>query len=248
MALIKCKECGHMISDKASECPNCGCPTENAGTYKEKWLEDNPKKNRWWVWAFIAVLLCLIGASIYYALNNSSEKGDEAVVKDKAIEFKDSVSVAEKVVVNKKEEENNIISAGLSLNTFTKKRKENGKSIQSSLGNEVIAANLRKLGFKLVNKVKETRLDYTGEEHYDVTIETYSKTVNGRVTTVKLDEDFSDIHFPGLDDVDEFKKTVRAGGLRETKDGFEDNEDIYYDGTNVSVKGTNVILQYKWEP
>lgn len=28
MALIKCKECGHEISDKASMCPNCGCPLE----------------------------------------------------------------------------------------------------------------------------------------------------------------------------------------------------------------------------
>ena len=28
MALIKCKECGHEVSDKASACPNCGCPIE----------------------------------------------------------------------------------------------------------------------------------------------------------------------------------------------------------------------------
>ena len=28
MALIKCKECGHEISDKASACPHCGCPIE----------------------------------------------------------------------------------------------------------------------------------------------------------------------------------------------------------------------------
>lgn len=28
MALFKCKECGHDISDKASVCPNCGCPIE----------------------------------------------------------------------------------------------------------------------------------------------------------------------------------------------------------------------------
>ena len=27
MALIKCNECGHMISDKATKCPKCGCPT-----------------------------------------------------------------------------------------------------------------------------------------------------------------------------------------------------------------------------
>ena len=28
MALIKCKECGKEISDKAEMCPNCGCPIE----------------------------------------------------------------------------------------------------------------------------------------------------------------------------------------------------------------------------
>ena len=26
MALLKCKECGREISDKAINCPNCGCP------------------------------------------------------------------------------------------------------------------------------------------------------------------------------------------------------------------------------
>ena len=28
MALIKCTECGQMVSDKAANCPNCGCPVE----------------------------------------------------------------------------------------------------------------------------------------------------------------------------------------------------------------------------
>ena len=28
MALIKCSECGHMISDRASTCPQCGAPVE----------------------------------------------------------------------------------------------------------------------------------------------------------------------------------------------------------------------------
>ena len=28
MALIKCEECGKQVSDKASACPNCGCPIE----------------------------------------------------------------------------------------------------------------------------------------------------------------------------------------------------------------------------
>ncbi len=26
MALIKCEECGKEVSDKATSCPNCGCP------------------------------------------------------------------------------------------------------------------------------------------------------------------------------------------------------------------------------
>lgn len=39
MALIKCLECGKEISDKASACPNCGCPIESIsseGTVKIK--------------------------------------------------------------------------------------------------------------------------------------------------------------------------------------------------------------------
>lgn len=28
MALIKCPECGNQVSDKASACPNCGCPLD----------------------------------------------------------------------------------------------------------------------------------------------------------------------------------------------------------------------------
>lgn len=26
MALVKCQECGKEVSDKAANCPNCGCP------------------------------------------------------------------------------------------------------------------------------------------------------------------------------------------------------------------------------
>lgn len=28
MAIVKCKECGHDVSDKAAKCPNCGAPVE----------------------------------------------------------------------------------------------------------------------------------------------------------------------------------------------------------------------------
>lgn len=35
MALIKCKECGKEISDKAKVCPNCGAPLEKGEFHKE---------------------------------------------------------------------------------------------------------------------------------------------------------------------------------------------------------------------
>lgn len=44
MALIKCYECGHLVSDKAQACPQCGAPvvsgqgTEQQGDY---WSDDN---------------------------------------------------------------------------------------------------------------------------------------------------------------------------------------------------------------
>lgn len=35
MALIKCKECEHSISDKAHSCPQCGCPIEKNGIIRK---------------------------------------------------------------------------------------------------------------------------------------------------------------------------------------------------------------------
>lgn len=42
MALIKCSECGHEISDKANACPNCGCPIEKGLVCKECGAELSP--------------------------------------------------------------------------------------------------------------------------------------------------------------------------------------------------------------
>lgn len=54
MALIKCKECGKEISDKASACPNCGCPTK-----EKKHGNGNFGVN---FWLIICIMTCtLIG-------------------------------------------------------------------------------------------------------------------------------------------------------------------------------------------
>ena len=42
MALIKCTECGNMVSDKADRCPHCGCPVSIILGESEKAAEKPP--------------------------------------------------------------------------------------------------------------------------------------------------------------------------------------------------------------
>lgn len=41
MALIKCKECGKEVSDKADKCPNCGCPVSYSVKNREQEINHN---------------------------------------------------------------------------------------------------------------------------------------------------------------------------------------------------------------
>ena len=46
MALIKCKECGKEISDKATACPHCGCPVQTADGAKVEMQEESTVKGK----------------------------------------------------------------------------------------------------------------------------------------------------------------------------------------------------------
>lgn len=96
MALIICPECGKEYSDKASQCPNCGCPTslvaENAtsdaqieGTavsygendsaiYQE--AQENPRKKNKGAIIIIAiiVILAIAGVITYKVIDNKKKK------------------------------------------------------------------------------------------------------------------------------------------------------------------------------
>lgn len=109
MALIKCKECGHEVSDKASECPhcgcpisqeksnickecgepipenasvcpNCGCPIENNEAVQEVYYDEEPEKKKWWIWALVIALLCLGGGYYAYAKHFKGENDKDAIV------------------------------------------------------------------------------------------------------------------------------------------------------------------------
>ena len=263
MALIKCSGCGNMISDKAIRCPKCGHPVQNGYDVSEKvdegpqpvYYDEEKSNSRKGLYAIIAALLAILAGGGYYVYTNSQEKSVSVETSVSAPQngknennATSTITETEKVDNNETVEISRNISAGLTFRTFTKRDSENGNTIQNRLEEGEVTANLRNLGFTLIDKTTESRLDYTGEDYYEVNILTYSKTVDERVTTVKLESDYTEIHFPNLEDVEEFKQTVRATGLKETGNEFRDSEDVYWAGTDVSFKGTIVTLSYKWEP
>lgn len=70
MALIKCKDCGKMISNEANCCPNCGRPT---AIYKE----EKPSTASYIIFTIIGLFipLILLIASIIYFINASRSSG-----------------------------------------------------------------------------------------------------------------------------------------------------------------------------
>ncbi len=79
MALIKCPECGNMISDKALKCPKCGCPTgrnaiqsSNRYNYGEPEEDSSPAVSRKWLYVVIGALAAaLVGITAFSLLNNT---------------------------------------------------------------------------------------------------------------------------------------------------------------------------------
>lgn len=78
--LIKCPECGRQVSDKASNCPECGCPInvekkvekpKSDGVHYARpngalpKREEQPKKKKTWIWVVVGIIaiFVLIGSS-----------------------------------------------------------------------------------------------------------------------------------------------------------------------------------------
>ena len=79
MALIKCSECGRNVSDKASACPNCGCPIsamelhhEEITPIKEKDISKNIKFSKKHKILILLVVIAAIGV-IGISLSNKGE-------------------------------------------------------------------------------------------------------------------------------------------------------------------------------
>ena len=74
MALLKCKECGHEVSDMAMVCPKCGCPT---GNLSNGFNVINKKSGRKWITAVLAIIVLIaIVAISFYVLSSENSNND----------------------------------------------------------------------------------------------------------------------------------------------------------------------------
>ena len=86
MALIKCSECGQMISDKATRCPYCGCPPkektvlhhEDVASDDMPVYEEEENHTSKWLYVVIALLLVAVAGGGYYLFKPS----DKNTIKD----------------------------------------------------------------------------------------------------------------------------------------------------------------------
>ena len=99
MALIKCSECGHMISDKATKCPKCGCPTkektvlhqEDAARNDMPMYDEEESHTNKWLYVVIALLLGAFAFGGYYLYSNKKN----TVKEDQKELFTDSTTISD---------------------------------------------------------------------------------------------------------------------------------------------------------
>ncbi len=93
MALIKCLECGAEISDKAAECPKCGCPTDLTKKHISDENSIKLKKKRLTIFSVLIVVAIIVLSTGYYV--KTSAAPDYKAVKIIKKDLKKNITVNE---------------------------------------------------------------------------------------------------------------------------------------------------------
>ena len=91
MAMIKCSECGKKISDKATVCPNCGCPI---GVIKEA----NKKKSKFGTSTTVFLIVCILITVFVSAILKEDSNNSGSTQRQTAQVVKANNSVASKYI------------------------------------------------------------------------------------------------------------------------------------------------------
>ena len=105
MALIKCPECGNMISDRAATCPRCGCPTtgDNQHVYNHDMIpketeSSSVKKPLYAIIALLIVALALVG--VWLLRSKASDDSNQVAVAADSIAQQNAPAATEAAPVN----------------------------------------------------------------------------------------------------------------------------------------------------
>ena len=107
MALIRCNECGQLISDRAMICPNCGSPlkanlynqsasentviSKSGDTYSGRPATPAPRpsgNNKGIIYGLSALIAILIGGILYVMLKDGSENTDSGLTQEEILNAK----------------------------------------------------------------------------------------------------------------------------------------------------------------
>ena len=254
MALIKCTECGHVVSDKASMCPNCGCPI-NDEEMPHPWDAEanntqvinkrNGRSNKW-LYAIIALLVAVFADGGYYWYRMSKKDDD---VKQFVAQFAQAVAAGDRqTICNFYPDAADADSLNFSYDEDTLQVIENNENewkVTGVEGKEIIIA--RKEGEKTLY-IKESH----GVFAYPDTLFTmakgtgwYDASLNDKQNAERLsDKDFiSWMNKKSKQDLKSKLKVTKATSIKGTKDiasEFEQQENFHTFETYCTVIVANL--------
>lgn len=229
MALINCKKCGHLISDKAQRCPKCGFiqsyeeeqyfHTDKENTQADFSIEKSNKKS--WKIIFIILTILIISCAgifyIYYNMGNGNKLEDSSILPVDTTIVEQSHSTIEDENISKNEGLNTEFD-GLKVISLI----ENADSSKPPFNSVVIRNDWRSqilnLGFVQGDTEEEVYKGYDGLVS-ETSIHYYLNLPDNRIELIHKkspDESFS-IIFENLNTLEKFINSLHDFGYKERK-------------------------------
>ncbi|MBQ8192039.1 MAG: zinc ribbon domain-containing protein [Bacteroidaceae bacterium] len=212
MALIKCKECGQMISDKAVKCPNCGSKIVNV---KRKPL----------ILSVILVLVVVLGFCLVVNLSKSEMSN---IITDK-----ESVSDLKRMELNGLVKELEVWKEFFGSESEYFKYCFDEKGMLSKTQNESIGYSSKwGVGFANTCIYKNGKLEASTMENYDGSVLMFNYEYR------KVDDTQTDVYRINVEN----KESEKAKSLFFDENGTLIKKVIYYDNQPIVYEYNNGIL------
>lgn len=202
MAIINCPECGKEVSDKATACPNCGCPISEhqADVHQDEITSvssnSKPKKK---IWAIIAAIIAVVAIGCYlFSVNKAAEQAKD---KERFIELATSLRLSGLKGGSECETVCNLIKGVWSDTINTKYHMDTApyvmnadntfnKDFNKSLSN-LFASDTYKDSIDIINSAEDELREYLSE--MDTISEDYQQCYDAAESFCKMYYNFADL-------------------------------------------------------